>query len=685
MSFYIVPTMLYQQQQKAKNNKSKKNQSRRSSRSSASIATDSLSKVLSNSKSNSGLSISELDEPLQLESTQTPQVAANSRKETIDNYQPLEKRNEGSSHSLNDKFKAIEKRRSLGSHSSDKRSQISENTSPLNRNRHLISDTSSGIRPDVLEFKTFQSLEVLNSAKNISDHFFKMDFAAVRCSQFLNGVCEHQISDAINFSGVRVHSLNKFVSRQKSRLRNEKDLESSLTKMDMHHFEGLIAYQLLLCRNFMRKLILLESNSNSLPPEELVQSNVINYIRFLLLLPRISQSQHDKLDEIYVMHYKFKNFFADMAEKLNCMRKDGYLDEICSDTLSGDALLQCVGKISYEFNLLENYFVHILVKSSAGFLIDHRITKNLFTLYKLNAKLEKKESMKVLVYNNFFSRQYSWYMAVSLPFLRVFETSIFYDLPSKDTGAIAAAAELNYVKRSDLSEEDESLWHDHFSQLNLGTFEDFKNLSRKDLAAFQRDSEASFPLKQSLEDGFDEKIKPINFEYFTKPLSSIETGTFHVIQSRDLNYQLTVRNYKHILHEFHRMLKSGGVLELPLFRSGDDSSLSTPQGLKTSFPDPSTYMGLEIKSRLNIIPHFLEAILQELSLLFGPKNIKFSSSLLSKKLNMNAYLINFTAFSIYELLGEVDKLCERFDQIEGFDKLSNVQCHYFFYIQAEKS
>lgn len=680
--------MLYQQQQKAKKNKSKSSQSRRSSRSSTSIATDSLSKELSNSKSNSGLSISELDESLHTETDKTAQNILTSRRDTTDNHQFSERRSEGSSQSLNDKFKLLEKRRSLGSYSSDRRSQISENANSSNRNNQsLISEASSASssRPEFLEFKTFQSLEVLNSAASINFHFFKLDFAAVRCSQFLDGICEHQISDAINFSGVRVHSLNKFVSRQKSRLRNEKDLEISLTKMDMHHFEGLIAYQLLLCRNFLRKLILLEGNSNSSPPEELIQSNVINYIRFLLLLPKLSPSQCNKLDDVYMMHYKFKNFFADMAEKLNSMRKDGYLDEICGDTLSGDALLQCVGKISYEFNLLENYFVHILVKLSAGFLIDHRLTKNLFNLYKINLKLEKKESMKVLVYNNFFSRQYAWYMAVSLPFLKVFETSVFYDKPSTDNGAHNADTELSMNKRTDLCEEDELLWLEHFSKLNLGTFEEFKNMSRKDLATLQRETSAVLSAKHPQEGDSERQIKPINFEYFAKPLSSIENETFHLIQSRDLNYQLNNENYKPILRELHRILKSGGVLELPLFRSGDEMGQSIPQGLKTFFPDPNTYMGLETKNRLNIIPHFLEAVLQELSLLFGPKNIKFSSSLLSKKLNMNAYLINFTAFSIYELLGEIDKLCERFDHIEGFDKLSNAECHYFFYIQAEKS
>lgn len=685
MSFYIVPTMLYQQQQKAKKSKSKKSQSRRSSRSSASIATDTLSKELSNSKSNSGLSISELDESFQTDSNKPAQDILICRKDAIDNNQFSDRRSEGSTQSLKEKFKQIEKRKSLSSYSSDKRSQISE-ASVSRNHQDQISETSSNStsRSDILEFKTFQSLEILNSAASIDIHFFKLDFAAIRFIQFLDGICDHQISDATNFSGVRVHSLNKFVSRQKSRLRNEKDLETSLTKMDMHHFEGLIAYQLLLCRNFLRRLILLESTTKSWPPEELVQSNVINYIRFLLLLPKISQSQCNKLDKVYTMHYKFKNFFADMAEKLNSMRKDGYFDEICDDILSGDALLQCVGKISYEFNLLENYYVHILVKLSAGFLIDHRITKNLFNLYKLNVKLEKKESMKVLVFNAFFSRQYSWYMAVSLPFLRIFETSIFYDLPPDESTSDVAIPELNNCNKSDLSEEDEKLWHEHFCQLNLGTFEEFKNMSRKDLATLHKGS-STFPTKQSLEEGSERGVKPANFEYFTRPLSEIETGTFHVIQSRDLNYQLNIDNYKLVLREFHRMLKSGGVLELPLFRSGEEAGQAMPQGLKSFFPDPNTYMGLEIKNQLSLIPHFLEALLQELSVLFGPKNIKFSSSLLSKKLNMNAYLMNFTAFSIYELLGEIDQLCERFDHIEGFDKLSNTECHYFFYIQAEKS
>lgn len=664
MSFYIVPTMLYQQQQKVKQSKSKKNPSRRSSKGSISITPDTTSR---SSKSHSRVSFTELDEHSLAEETEVL-----SQNESIGNPVRTEHRSE----SLSGGMMSLRSVKSILDESSAKSAH------PGSEYENLLVHPLNPSKT-VYDFVPFFDLELLNSEEGLTGVFYKPKFLSLRFQAFLESLSDHQVSDPINFATIRFHSLRKFINRHKPSLTESFD-DESLENSDQHHHEALISFELLRCRDFLRKIIIQEfGREDWYPSEEIIQSNVTNYIRYLLILPQATENEIMSFDENLKQHYNFKRFFSAMAIKLNSSRKGEFMNEMSVADQSQQALITAAIKITNEFNLLECYLFHIMVKLTNGFLIDYRLTKYLYGLHKLNIKLEKKESLKVLIFNRKYSRQYSWFLAVTLPFLRIIETNVCCDQYLADEGALNPSILPEKYQESSkyLKSSDEKLWREFFSKLNLGTFEEFVNKTSKDLASLQTEDAASNQPKMSQSEHNRPILKPCNFEYYTKPLTFLASESFHVIQSRDLSYQLTTHNYKVVLRQLHRLLKIGGILELPLFRSGDASNGSIPQGSVTTFPNPSTFMGLEIKDNLSLIPQFLEVLLQELSTLFGPKNIKFSSSMLSNHQNVNNFLIHWTALSVYEMFGQIDKLCEQFNKFEEEHK---VCCHYYFYIQAEK-
>ena len=681
MSFYIVPTMLYQQQQKAKNKKAKKSFSRRSSKSSGSIMLDMISRETWTSKSQSSAESDDFSFTKRINSLSIFQsnVSQKDFSRVPDNLTPGQKE-QYTATSLKDNYQTLPLKSDLKATSS-----ASLKVNSITENNH--DSVSSGCKINDIRFQVFDLLEILNSQSSMKNAFYRADYAMQRFSVFLDWLSELQVNDPINFAGIRVHSLYKFVGRlHKSQLTND-DSNQKPTKWDIHHLEGSIAFELFKLRHFIRKMAASDPQKKVVLTEELMQINMINYSRFILNLPNLPREKIEGLDEIYKQHYKFKNFFGDMALKISSTRKDGYLDEVTTGVLDDDYLMQTIEKVSYEFTLLEKYFMHILFKLNKEFPIENRVTKHLYSLYKLNLKFEKKESLKVLVFNSCFSRQYSWYLSATLPFLRVIESSKIYSGELLQLEALDGDANPEITrseKQEDFRKADIGLWEGFFKRLTLGTFENFKGMSKKDLVTIQKEAGDTKLAELSLNKPTAIKIKPVNFEYYSKSLTTIASETFHVIQSRDLNFQLNKRNLKPFIQEFHRILKPGGILELPIILSGEEEKEKSPQGVKTSFPNASTFMDIEIREKLDLIPHFFEELLRVLSEVFEPKKIKFSSVILSSHNDLTAYLINYTAFSLCERFGLIEKLHEQFERLKNQEQLEKIPCHYYFYVQVEK-
>lgn len=745
MNFYIVPAGLYQTQQKLKKKLVKKRSSNRSSRNSTtSDKTDSHSLMSSTTYGDSVKSLPHTPEVQSLldlhqskadceshggKATSSLSASADSR---LHNF-AIDQASTPTSLSamkLHEHDKSLKPRWSGESHSSRRDSSMSfasshassKMTSHLGRKMSysqvptasLASQVPPGyvdIRPDLFssgrssdnfahkphfqvpKFRPITDLSVLNSEYLLNKNFYNPSFMIARYNYFLQVLSEHHLNDSMNFAAVRDHSLLKFINRHSiSKLEREKSRSIKSTG-DIRYYEGLLSYELLKCRCFLRRLINLQSKEipnrgNTISCEELLQVNFINYVRYLLNLPNVLPVSPDHLDEILAKHYQFRAFFSEMSSALYSLKKEGYADDIPTPASDVDILVDAITKVSFEFTLLEKYVIHILVKLNHNFIIENRIVKHLFSLFDLNMKLEKRESLKVLNFNTYFSSQYSWYLAITIPFVRVFEANIYGENPKliSDYDTYQSHLSTTSGKRKNFKTSDSELFDAYFNRIDVKDWEMFLQMSRKDLVELQKNScRNSDTYENSTSEAGGIRFKPPNFEYLTSALSSIESETFHVIQSRDISLQLSPSNFKVIISEFHRLLKKGGVLELPLFRSGDGHIQDLARSGVSKFPNQSKFMDLEVATTFDLIPHLLESLFAELGNLFGSKNVKFSSVLLSAKNDMNNFLIKHTALSVYEIYGDVDGYCSRFAR-EGDTNADEKDClHYFFYIRAEKA
>lgn len=550
-------------------------------------------------------------------------------------------------------------------------------------------------RFELPKFRPLTDLSIMNSLSAIKNHFFNPTFQVFRYNNYLDILSDHHLSDSINFATVRNHSLLKFISRHKAS-KKERELHHGIKpKNDIRYYEGILSYELLKCRSFLRRLIRMQSceellRSTIISSEELLQANFINYVRFLVGLPTVLPVPPEHLDEILATHYKFKSFFSEMSDALYTLKKDGYGDEVSTAASDLDLLLQAITKVSYEYILLEKYHIHILVKLNNNYLIENRITKHLFTLFDLNMKLENMESLKVLNYNTFFSAQYSWYLAITIPFVRVFEANVFNEHRGlvNDREAYYNHYNETSARKETFKELDHELFRSYFKHLDFKDYNSYNSLSRKDLVLIHKTIENKSDKYRGL--GLDDPSssfshKPMNFEYYSKSLSTIASETFHVIQTRDITIQLTPLNYKVILSEFHRILKKGGILEMPLFKSGDQAFQHREKSKRSEFQDLSKIMDVEVASHFDLIPRFIETLFGELSTLFGPKNVKFSPALLSSQTEVNSFLFKHIGQSLYEIIGDIDGFCSRFADDGTPNPEDEEALHYYFYIRAEKT
>lgn len=715
MNFYSVPAILYQQQEKLKQ-KSKKS-TRRSSRKNSS----------SDNHVKSPLSSIPKDEDLKPENNFTSTEERKTR-----HHSSLNKKSTNSSNSscnspslarINSKFGEPLPIYASKNHESDiprisqdelrrpsisssmlsfvsgkfgrsAKLQLSQSSTPQAMSIHSIErqDAKSENLADhpeqqdimshryIPDFMPILDLSVLNNSDEIKKQFFNPESLRQRYQTFLSILSEHHINDPINFASVREQSLRSFVKRLKQSQNHNLSGSGSADKGDMNFHEDSLTYELIKIRYFLRKQIKDESIRQKRDPdlsmmEELLHSNFFNYVRYLVNLPDIPSHSAVTLSEIQRKHYEYRSFFHDMSAIIYAKKKEGFEDEVSTFTSRMQLLVQAILKASYEFILLEKYMIQILVKLNNDFLIESRITRNIFDLYNSKLKTGDKESVKALVLNSLYSVNYSWYLAITIPFVRFFETSIFYENFSSLLNDTHSTKSSRKSPSEQFKSLDEALFENYFGLLNLTDFNVFASMSRKKLVKLQENYSSS-----SSNTGAKNDIKswrPTNFEYYTKSLSSIDSDSFHVIHIRDFQVQFNSTNYRGILAELGRILRSGGYLEIPLIVSGKESLKITWDVFRDSIF--ASYNEGEEDSKQTASATLRDLFL-ELSRIFGDKSVKFTTVLLTEKNEMNRFLLNNTLFKAFEVHGHFDK-CENL--LSEKTNAERDSMNYYIYIQVK--
>ncbi|KAK6461018.1 hypothetical protein DFJ63DRAFT_320425 [Scheffersomyces coipomensis] len=553
------------------------------------------------------------------------------------------------------------------------------------------STTSSMHSIEIPPYKPLINLSQLNSIDAMKPILFTPAFQIFRYNNFLEIVSDHHSHDAVNFASIRNHSILKFLNRH----RNSKDLMKkyeTVQHYDIRFYESILAYELIGARKFIRELILDDSELINHPiqnHEELIQVNFSNYVRYLLNLPPLYNRNH--LSETEQTHYRYKDLFIKIADALFVLKREEAGDisnnEQDSITTKFALLLQSITKVSYEFILLEKYHINIISKLNNNFIIESRTVNKLFEKFKFNNLNNNQESVKVLVYNTYFSSQYSWYLSLTLPFVRVYESNCYVE-NSKIIGDAELYKELEpKTIKKNFEASDEELYTHYFQKLGFETFNDFKNFTPKRLIRLLKSIDNSSPKYSKIkrheipDPSAAYSHKPMNFEYFTDSLLSIPNESFELIQSRDLALQLTPTNYRNTIREFYRILKVDGILECPILQFGTESVKqfsNQPTILKRRW----NFLDLDVSDYLEVIPNFLEVLLSELYLVFGKGNVKFTVVVLSNKNDLNNFLLTRVGLQLFEMFGKVDEYCIKFKDHDDTPQ-SSVHDNLFYYIHIK--
>lgn len=517
------------------------------------------------------------------------------------------------------------------------------------------------------DFKLFSSLSGLNSETYVRRDFLTPMFQILKYKNYLELIESQHEADAVTYAEVRNQSFGKFVNKIST---DQGDVHGRENDADLYRHEGILACELFRCRQFLRRLLSFDysSSGNAVQylPEELIQANFTNYVRYLLQLPLTLPDFCENLDPITASHYRFKSSLQELKDRLNTIAQDGFGNEAL--VLPGaDVIVQAITKVLYEYMLLEQYHIDVLAKLGKNALVDRRIIKLLFNLFSLNMKLDNPEAMKILNFNVFFSAQYSWYLALTVPFVRVFESNVFAN-ETKDSMEHEDA-----IRRLDLE-----LHKNFFKKLEFESFDEFDSLTKGDLMKLRRSLEGdrATDAASKTSEPSNPRHKPDNFEYLQQSIFRIKTETFHVIQSRDLYLQLNVSNYKEIIREFHRILKKGGILELPLHIPRYTPTCDTLTERYPESPCGATY-----KRDDHLIDDFLNVLIQELSLVFGSKNVMIGTSLISGDSKMNAFVSNHILLRLHDIYGDLDSFVVRYREQELNHAKNGT---YFFYLRSEK-
>lgn len=557
-------------------------------------------------------------------------------------------------------------------------SDLSDNSENRVKNSEIFKPQYSMAQTETFpEFKTLRDLSKLNDSGSLQNILYTPSFQTFRYERFLDIMSTQHKNDPINFGNIRYSSMTRFISRHNAF--NGVDIENAIKGSNIKDFEGVLSYNLVHLRSFMRTLIRVDSSAESkngvmYSCEELVQVNFTNYLRFILnLLPRILSTPSEQLNKYQIVHKKFKAIFTCMTQTLHTFQQRETGDELSHTSDSESYLLQLVNKLSYEYILLEKYHINILAKFSGNSLISYQILAKLFKTYRDSLTDYKKNNRyilpKVLVYSAYFSAQYSWNLAVANPFVRVLESNVFVENP-KYLNDLAEYKKMEKgTDKTSFQASDDSLYVNYFQRLNLESFNGFRRMSDMMLVNLQK----------SLNEVGESNHRPPNFEFYGQSLSTIPNETFDTIQSRDLFLQLTNSNYRSVLTEFYRILKVGGTLEIPIVLSGSNTIRSDKSIV--GFPEFTKTVGAELTGYYDLVPNLAEVLISTIISLFGEGNVRLSVVLLDSSNDLTRFLIRDIGLHVAEFIGKIDNFCKQF----GAEELNSSQdTHFFFPIHATK-
>ncbi|KAI3406561.2 HIS7 [Candida oxycetoniae] len=583
-------------------------------------------------------------------------------------------------------------------------------------------------------FKPVLDLSAYNTPEGIQEQFLSPPYQIFRYNNFLKIMSEYHTSDALNFAKIRVHSLYKFIMRQKRGkiLIESNGMFSNENYTSLSTTEAVLAYMLYSkARSFIRTLVCHKSENQSLlNHEELVQCNFINYVRYLIKLPTVEES--DVLTDVEKKHYEYKAMFDTIATALYNFRKDEeltYNDEP-EQAVKSKLLIESITKLSYEYILLEKYRLDMVTKLHKNHLLSQGHLVKLFNQYKAHVRGYSRENIKVFIYNSTQSLQYGWYLAVTIPFIRFVESHVYNEDPQLITDYdeyIKQLLDTNSPKQ-DFKKSDIELFESYFKKLGLVSYQQFNSMTMDKLVKLSkqikdqsvhpftgfRNKPTSSPSFSSSQTQYSTSsfsspppppppspfpqtsnfsTKPTNIEYYPHGMSSISSNTFDLIHSRDLAMQITQNTYRTIIREFHRILKPGASFIYDAIHMGSRS----PETLKSKFSgklfpeipydenNPSINDKITFGIMQNfpqLMPHFLETLLCELEVVFGKGNVKYSVVLLSSHLDVNNFLIKFVGLKLFELVGETDEYVRFFESVFDDDD-SNIMSKVVHIIDLE--
>ncbi|KAG5419500.1 hypothetical protein I9W82_003267 [Candida metapsilosis] len=548
-------------------------------------------------------------------------------------------------------------------------------------------DTSNQSGNSIPLFNTLLDLSVLNSYDAIKHHFLNPQYIVFRYDSFLSLLSECHSSDAIHFANIRNQSLLRFIARHKraKEVVDERGYYDEANYPDLHSTECILAYFMYYqVRSDMRNLFRLASKNHQLANhEELIHLNYINYIRYLVRLPEVSNV--DILSDDLKRHYENKRVFDTIGNALFALKHDVSSDvssEYNKET-KARLLVECVTKVSYEFILLEKYRFDMISKYNSNHLISGKHLTALFGLYRTNVTLNNKESVKVLLFNASNSAQYGWYHAVTAPFVRFLETSIY----AEDMGVLQDYAVYQKLEqatiKTDFTDTDNKLYDDSVSKLNLPSFQEYNAMSMDSLVALTKKTGSNTNLGSST--STTPTHKPRNFEFYSQSLASIPSNSFNLVHTTDLPYQVKRENYKTVLREFHRILKPGGSLITDSIHFGSKSTHEfLHEHVKGNFPRAWNYIDFSVSQHFEVIPNFVETILIELNTIFGKGNVKFGITLLSSRSEVNYFLAKFGGLKLFEMIGKLGEYCNYFEDNESIKSRNESSVHFQVHIEAVK-